>query len=238
MALTVKLTDIAAGLFLRDAQVTDVVEHDGFRTIELSGDDFTSLQWVPGDKLRIRTDGLTLRTYTPISWDADRGATRFLAYVHGPGPGSEWCRNAALGDECMVRGPDRSVRIDKLTAAPIFVGDETSFGLLIALLGERPDIAPIAALLEVNDVDASRSTLHDHGVDATDLVVRAAADAHLDDLGQRVLAATRANPDAPVCLSGRAQTIASIRKRLKAEGAVARNTVVKAYWDVNRKGLD
>ncbi len=39
-------------------------------------------------------------------------------------------------------------------------------------------------------------------------------------------------------LTARAQTIAPIRKRLKAEGLTRKDTAVKAYWDVNRKGLD
>lgn len=53
-----------------------------------------------------------------------------------------------------------------------------------------------------------------------------------------VVGAVRAHPDAPLCPTGRAQTIAPIRKRLKAEGLTAKDTAVKAYWDVNRKGLD
>ena len=48
----------------------------------------------------------------------------------------------------------------------------------------------------------------------------------------------RSHPDAPVCLTGRAQTIAAVRRRLKEDGLTARDTKVKAYWDPNRTGLD
>ena len=39
---------------LKPATVGEVVEHDGFRTIELTGDRLAGVEWVPGDKLRIR----------------------------------------------------------------------------------------------------------------------------------------------------------------------------------------
>jgi ferric-chelate reductase (NADPH) len=245
-----RASDVAARLLLRPATVTAISEPGNsgtagvFRTIELGGDRLAGVEWVPGDKLRVRAGGLALRTYTPISWDNEHGRTRFLAYLHGDGlhgdgPGSAWCRTAQVGDPCQLLGPDRSVRLDRIAAPPVFVGDETSFGLLLALCAEHPEVAPVSILCEVTSVDAARAVLADHGVDDLGgLLVRTGDDRHVGSLARMTLEALRAHPDAPLCLSGRAQTIASIRRLLKAEGVAARSTIVKAYWDVNRKGLD
>ena len=233
-----RVADLAAGLLLRSATVGSVVDHAGFRTIELAGERLAGLDWIAGDKLRIRTDGLTLRTYTPISWDRELGATKFLACVHAAGPGSDWCRAAQSGDRCQVRGPDRSVRLDRVAAAPIFVGDETSFGLLLAWRVQRPDVPPVASLFEVSDLDDAARRCTISGATATELVVRAPADDHLDRFGQLVLDAVRRHPDAPLCVTGRAQSIAVVRRLVKSAGHARRDTMAKAYWDVNRKGLD
>ena len=52
------------------------------------------------------------------------------------------------------------------------------------------------------------------------------------------LEAARTNPAAPLVISGRAQTIAVVRRALKHAGLNGRPTTVKAYWDENRAGLD
>jgi NADPH-dependent ferric siderophore reductase len=77
-----------------------------------------------------------------------------------------------------------------------------------------------------------------HGTAASELVGRTADHSHLGALEELVVAAVRARPEAPLCLTGKAQSIAAIRRRLKAEGLSRKGTTVKAYWDQNRKGLD
>ncbi len=233
-----RVADAAARVLLRPATVTAVAAHGCFRTIVLTGTRLAGVDWVAGDKIRVRTDGVTLRTYTPVSWDAEHGATAFIAYAHGDGPGSEWCRTAAAGKSCQLLGPDRSLRLDRLEAPPVFVGDETSLGLLAALRATRPELAPVATMFEVHDADEVRAALDGHGAGNPQLVVRTSADAHLESLAEMTVGSLRDFPDAPLCLTGRAQMISSIRRRLKAEGDGRRAVFVKAYWDVNRKGLD
>jgi ferric-chelate reductase (NADPH) len=239
MASVMRLVGSAASrLLFTPATVGAVTDLDGFRTIELVGDRLIGTEWYPGDKLRIHIDGLALRTYTPMSWDRDEGTTSLLAYLSGDGPGSEWCARVQPGAECSVFGPQRSVRLDELAAAPIMVGDETSFGLYVAWRNLHPETRAEAGLFEVTRADAAAAALDAFGAAPTDLVERAPDDAHLEVLVDLVVAAVRRSPDAPLCLTGRAQTIAPIRKRLKAEGLTRKDTAVKAYWDVNRKGLD
>lgn len=233
-----RVTDAAALLVLRRATVVGVDDHDGFRTIDIAGERLAGVDWVPGDKARIRTEGFSLRTYTPVSWDRDAGRTRLLAYTHGSGPGAEWCRRAQPGLECEVRGPDRSVRLDRVGGPVIFVGDETSFGLLLAWRACRPEPAPAAAIFEVANRDASSATLADHAAVATELVERTLGEQQRAALAQATVDAVRSHPDATLVLTGCAQTIAVVRRHVKSEDCAPRATLVKAYWDENRKGLD
>lgn len=232
-----RLTDAGARLVLRPATVTAVRELGGsLRTIELAGEKLVGEGWIPGDKVRLRVDTLALRTYTPVAWDEARGAATLLAATHANGPGSEWCRNARPGDECELRGPERSVRLDRVGGAAVFVGDETSFGLAAAWRSSRPD-SPAAMLFEVGSVAASRVALAGFGMDA-DLVERSPGVAHRETLAREIAELVRVHPDATLCLTGCAQTIAVVRRHLKQSDAMPRSAIVKAYWDENRKGLD
>jgi ferric-chelate reductase (NADPH) len=241
-----RVSDAAARVLLRPATVTAVADYGEFRAIDLAGDRLIDLEWVPGDKIRIRAGALALRTFTPVSWDRATGRTRILAYVHGHGPGSEWCAAASVGAACHLRGPDRSVRLDRISTPPVFVGDETSLGLLLALRAATPAatlVTTAATLLEVANRDAMRPALSAHGIDDAALFERGSAEpggSGLGDgaLGEGVIAAVRAHPDASIVITGRAQTIATQRLALKAAGLADRPTVVKAYWDEHRKGLD
>jgi ferric-chelate reductase (NADPH) len=220
------VVNFAARLVLTSATVTAVSAHDRFRTITLAGDGLRGASWVPGDKVRVRagTGGFALRTYTPVSWDPARGETTLLAYVHSPtgGPGAAWCAGVAVGDACQFLGPQRSVRLDRLSASPVFVGDETSLGLLLA----TP--ASTACVLEAAAPSGVRSAMGD----------REASIVRYGELPDAAVAALRAHPDAPLLLTGRAQSIAAVRKAVKAAGLHDRETVAKAYWDEGRKGLD
>jgi ferric-chelate reductase (NADPH) len=66
---------------------------DNFRLMSLQGDVVKTAPWVPGQQIQITTGaGLTGRTYTPISWDQDRGITELVIFLHGNGPGCTWAR--------------------------------------------------------------------------------------------------------------------------------------------------
>ena len=125
-----------------------------------------------------------------------------------------------------------------LEGPPVFVGDETSLGLLLAL--PRPSahgVTPVATLLEVVDADGSDDALSAYGIEECALRTRCRRARRLSSAAS--VEAVRARADATLVLTGRAQTIAALRPR--AEGGGARRTgatLVKAYWDEHRKGLD
>lgn len=223
-----------------DAVVGEIVDHGPhFRSIELTGDDLRGATWNVGDKIQVRTqaDGLGMRTYTPIRWDAERGTASLLAYVHGTGPGSAWVEALTPGVACAFFGPRSSLQLDESTTPLIFVGDETSFALAAAWRNRYPDAPPIAEIFEVTDAGQSATALDAVGVRSDQLFTRSADGAHLQQLISTLLDVLGAQPGTTLCLTGKAQSIAVIRRELKAAGA-ANPTRVKAYWDENRAGLD
>ena len=239
--ITKMLADTTSRMLFRKAEVTVVTDHGvNFRVIELAGEALRRATWTVGDKAQLRTDpaGLTTRTYTPIGWDAARGSTALLAYTHGTGPGSTWARGLAPGDSCQMFGPRGSLKLDDLAGPIVFVGDETSFALVAAWCGRNPGIRPVAELFEVTDPDESRLCLDAIGLQSARLFHRQTSSAHLEVLATTVIDLLRTHPDASLCLTGKAQSIAAIRRELKTSDLAGRPTRVKAYWDENRSGLD
>jgi ferric-chelate reductase (NADPH) len=239
--ITKMLADTTSRMLFRRAEVTAITDYGGnFRVIELTGDALRKGSWTVGDKVQVRTDpaGLTTRTYTPVGWDTARGSTTLVAYTHGTGPGSIWARGLGPGVTCQVFGPRGSLKLDDPTGPILFVGDETSFALAAAWRGRNPEDQPVAELFEVTDPDESRITLEAIGLGSARLFHRQNNAAHLEELSTALIDLLRTHPDAALCLTGKAQSIAAIRRELKASGLAGRSTRVKAYWDENRSGLD
>jgi ferric-chelate reductase (NADPH) len=234
------LANTTTKMWFRSAEVTAVTAYgQSFRTIELSGDAFKKVTWRVGDKLQLRTnsDNLATRTYTPCSWDTTGGSTRLLAYAHGTGPGSAWVRGVGVGVDCQVFGPRGSLKLDDI--GPIlFVGDETSFALAAAWQDRNPGAASLVHLFEVTDPDECRLVLDAIGLSSSHLFPRLHNSVHLEHLSATAIELLNAHPDASLCLTGKAQSIAAIRRHLKAAGLAGRPTRVKAYWDEHRSGLD
>jgi ferric-chelate reductase (NADPH) len=235
------LGDLAARLAFRTATVATVTDHGArFRTIELAGDALRGASWRAGDKLQVRADpnGLTTRTYTPSGWDPERGTTRLLVHAGADGPGSRWAAGVRAGDTCQVFGPRRSLALDRDRSPLVLVGDETSFALAAACHRQHAERAVVAALFEVDDPDEARAVLEGVGVAGAELVARTEGLEHLPGLARSVVERLEAQPDASLCLTGKAQTIAFLRREIKASTVAGRPSLVKAYWDENRSGLD
>lgn len=97
------LLGAALGRFLfREATVTRITPLGArFRLVDLEGAALREVKWTPGDKVQVFLDGVGFRTYTPMTWDAVAGTTRFLVYVHDAAyPGAGWGRAlAGAGDQ-------------------------------------------------------------------------------------------------------------------------------------------
>ncbi|WP_343314179.1 siderophore-interacting protein [Brucella sp. BE17] len=205
-----------------------------FRFVDLEGNNLKNVTWQPGQKVQVGVGaGFSTRTYTPVSWDADLGQTRLLAFLHGDGPGSQWAGSLRKGDTCQFFGPRRSLDMSRGDEPVVLFGDETSFALAMAMEGK----SPVAELIfEVSDAEESRGVLTAIGLGRATVVERRDGDAHLAaigaDLSRHVASGAR------FVLTGRAQSIQNVSQALKKSGMASSSVKSKAYWSPGKTGLD
>lgn len=220
----------------RSAKVAAVRQlSTGFRLIDLEGPALRNARWTPGDKIQVMLVGLlTARTYTPITWDGERGHIRILAWSHGPGPGSDWARSLAPGDALELFGPRRSIEIERPGRPRLVFGDESSFGLMLSLAA-APGSAAVHGLFEVSSAGECAPVAAELGL-AADLVERIADDSHLREIEQRSVEFVKRDFD--FVLTGRALAIQRMSRALKSLGVASSRIRTKAYWAPGKKGLD
>ena len=207
-----------------------------FRLVDLEGEALRHIEWTAGQKVQVSMgSGLSARTYTPISWDADNGRTRLLTFAHGDGPGSRWANGLRQGDTCQFFGPRRSLDLADLGAPVVLFGDETSFGLAAAL---RDNLQAGGALhlFEAADITESRQALEAVGLGEARLIARSVGDAHLAAVEAEML--RLAAGGAQFVLTGKASSIQRISRALKAAGVASSHIKAKAYWAPGKTGLD
>lgn len=220
---------------MRPARVTAVETlSPRFRLVDLEGDALKDVAWAIGQKVQMAMgSGLTARTYTPMSWDADRGATRILTFSHGEGPGSRWATGLRVGDTCQFFGPRRSLDLSGLETPVVLFGDETSFGLGAAL-GDSPLDATY--VFEASDLAEARPVLESIGLGNATLIERIADETHL--AGAEIDLVRRAKSGAHFILTGKASSIQHMSRALKAAGVGSARVKAKAYWAPGKTGLD
>jgi ferric-chelate reductase (NADPH) len=207
-----------------------------FRLVDLEGEALRNVNWTPGQKVQVAMgSGMSARTYTPMSWDADSGRTRMLTFAHGDGPGSRWSSALREGDTCQFFGPRRSLDLSGLEAPVVVFGDETSFGLAVALR-DSPHAGGAMHVFEASDVAESRQVAQAIGLGQATLIERIADDAHLAAVEAEVL--RLAASGAHFVLTGKASSIQRVSCALKAAGVVSSRVKTKAYWAPGKVGLD
>lgn len=207
-----------------------------FRLIELEGEALREIDWIPGQKIQISISGMRVaRTYTPMAWDAARGAARILVWLHGDGPGSDWARRTAAGDPCLIFGPRRSIEVPAGPEPLVIVGDETAFGLAAALREQDPG-RPMHSLFETADAAEARVALESLAIEPDVLAQRTEDDRHLTEIAPRLT--PLADSGAIFVLAGRAPAIQHASRELKAQGIGTARMRTKAYWAPGKTGLD
>ncbi|AYV48314.1 siderophore-interacting protein [Caulobacter flavus] len=209
---------------------------DRFRLVTLEGVALRGICWTPGQKIQVAMGSAFLaRTYTPMTWDAVEGRTRFLGYAHGEGPGSDWLRSLRPGAPCDLFGPRPSLSAEKLSGPLVVFGDETSFGLAGALAAQDP-ARSLACVFEVTDLEEAGAVLEPLGLSRAALFRKRGDDAHLDTVGEALSSLARAG--ASFVLTGRAAAIQRLRLELKRQAVAPGRIVTKAYWAQGKTGLD
>lgn len=206
-----------------------------FRSIVLEGDALKGLAWTMGQKIQIAMgSGLSARTYTPMSWDTEKGRTKLLAFAHGDGPGSRWASGLREGDLCWFFGPRRSLDLSAAKAPIILFGDETSFGIASAFRGSRL-ADDTTYMFEVSDAAETNPVLAAIGLGRATSIVRSAEDAHLAAVEAELL---RLAASAHFVLTGKASSIQRIGRALRAANVARSRMSAKAYWAPGKTGLD
>jgi ferric-chelate reductase (NADPH) len=232
--VTERLADLASGVMLTSAQVSEVDQlSPRFVRVGLRAEAFRTASWRPGTKLQMRPrrGTLGLRTYTPIQWDAEHGATRLIAFTHGDGPAAEWFRAARVDAPCEVFGPRGSLDLRRLADRVVFVGDESSIGLACALRTLTPDVRHVFETTDPAELD---TVLDELGLAATSTVLPRADDR------ARLLEEARAAAVAPfdLVVSGDAATVHALRRAARTWPHRPATTRARAYWAEGRTGLD
>jgi len=230
-----RVEKLVSDLLLTSATVSaiqDLSEH--FRLIELEGQALRRARFRPGDKLQIKVAPWKLRTYTPLHWNVALGRTQILAFVHASGPGTTWANSLAAGARVEMFGPRASIPLSDLGDRAVLFGDETSIGVAAVLQAARPHAR---AVLESSFAGETEEVLARVGLADAVVIARAAGDAHLAEVRDRLRSAAREPGPAALVLTGKAQSIQAVRALLDppSRRSVARS---KAYWAVGKAGLD
>jgi NADPH-dependent ferric siderophore reductase len=234
-----RLEGAVARLFTRAGTVEAArTVAEGFRLLTLSGPALQGAAWVPGQKVQLLLGGWAQRTYTPLSWDAARGSTTLLAFVHGPYPGSDWARSLAAGVPCAIFGPRGSLDLNVVERPAVLFGDETSFGLAHALRHTPGGARGVHLLFEVSTPEVARVALDAIEVSGAALVERQPEDAHVAELEQVATRLFERERPRSWVLSGKAPSIAHLSKLLRRLGVPRRHVQSKAYWAPGKIGLD
>ncbi|MBA0047320.1 siderophore-interacting protein [Mycobacteroides sp. LB1] len=234
--LASRLSDLVSDVLFTTARISEVSELSTcFVKVRLASEAFRRTQWIPGDKLQIRPQrgSLRMRAYTPINWDRRAGSTDLIAFRHGDGPGARWFEDAAVGTDCDVFGPSRSLDLSDVAPSAVFVGDETSVALAHALHSVNP---ADRYLYETTDPSALMAVLTALGL-AENVKVMDKSDNH-DALLQLIIESVQ-SPGEPsdLIVSGDAATVSAVRRGARRWGDYRPQIKARAYWAHGRTGL-
>ena len=212
-----------------------------FRLVSLRSDGFRRVGHRPGDKLQVRVGGLAFRTFTPFRLGGGDDALELLGYAHGSAPAARWLESVAPGDRCHVLGPRRSLDLAAIDRSTVFVGDETSLGLAVALCGTPLGGLDTHFVFEVPDAAEMRTVLAAMGrgmLQHAWLVERRADGTHLAAVEAALARYAAADSFRQYVLSGQSLTIQRLQRTLRGAGAKPSQMLVKAYWAPGKMALD
>jgi len=133
----------------------------GFVSVTLGGDaltDFVSLGFDDHVKVFLDTGAgePVKRDYTPRRFDAARRELTIEFALHGPGPASDWARQAAPGQRLVVGGPRGSMVLPVDWDWQLLAGDATALPAIARRLEELPAGARVTVLAQVDHPDDRR----------------------------------------------------------------------------------
>jgi len=212
-----------------------------FRLVSLRSEALRRVAHVPGDKVQVRVAGMAFRTFTPFRLGEGDDALELLGFVRDAAPAGDWLGRVAPGDRCHVLGPRRSMDLAAIDRSTVFVGDETSLGLALALCGTPLGGLDTHFIFEVADAVEVRSVLEAMGrgmLQHAWLVERRPDGTHLAEVEAALARYAGADSYRQYVLSGQSLTIQRLQRVLKASGARPSQILAKAYWAPGKIALD
>jgi len=224
-------------LFMKRATVSECRElGEQYRLITLSGEALRGVKWLPGQKVQVALGNWVYRTFTPMSWDAQRGSMQLLLFQHGDAPASAWGRAVKVADSCTLFGPRDSLELSDLDRPALLFGDETSFGLAHALRFTPRGASGVRLLFEVTSRPTAQEVAEQLGLGDVELIERRPDDGHMHEAER--IAVDQAPSVQSWALSGKAPSIQRLNKRLRSLGIPRGRIRTRAYWAPGKVGLD
>jgi NADPH-dependent ferric siderophore reductase len=212
-----------------------------FRLVSLRSEALRRVALVPGDKVQVRVAGRAFRTFTPFRLGEGGDALELLGFVREAAPAGDWLGTVAPGDRCHVLGPRRSLDLAAIDRSTVFVGDETSLGLALALCDTLLGGLDTHFIFEVADAVEVRGVLAAMGrgmLRHASLVERRPDGSHLLEVEASLKRYAGADSFRQYVLSGQSLTLRRLQRVLKAAGARPSQILAKAHWAPGKIALD
>ena len=144
-------------------QVVDVSQTGpNFRRMIITGPGLDGFLYTKGQDLMFRVprrDGaVTNRRYTIRSFDRGRSQIIVDVSLHGAGPGTDWVRQAKVGDQIDAIGPRGKITPNLEADWHLFIADDTGVPGALAMIGSLPAAHTVRAIFEVDVPEDEQET--------------------------------------------------------------------------------
>lgn len=180
------------------------------------------------------------RRYSVRAADAAAGTLTLWVGVDHEGPGVDWARGVAPGDEALVIGPR-----GKITVAPgadwhLFCGDLSSLAAIYRMVESLPDGATALVAVELDALEDARAPLVAGAAALRLVVVERDGRAPSDPEGLLSALATLELPAGTghAYLFGEFHVVRALRAALADRGLGPEAVSHKAYWRAGRANAD
>lgn len=173
----------------------------------------------------------TIRTLTPLRFDAEVLELDVEVVLHGSAPLSTWAAEALPGTRTAVSGSGRGYEVDPEVSGFLLAGDESALPAIQTLLEAIPRGTEVETLVEVDQPEAQIDL---PGETPARWLERSAGEAPGATLGA-VVTEVHLAEGTRVWAAGEAAAMQAIRKHLFDERELPRdNCTVRGYWKHGR----
>ena len=189
--------------------------------------------WNGNEFLKADDSRPTIRTLTPLRFEAGDLELSAAIVLHGSSPLSDWARDVKVGDRVAIAGTGRGFAVPDGITKFLLAGDESAIPAMGLLLSELPQSAAVRVVVEINDPQA-KVELPEHPRVHITWHVRSEGAAP----GSAMHAVIVDNPpdrDHHVWAAGEASAVHRLRSYLFDNlGLELSNATVRGYWKLPR----